>query len=143
MTAVKSKPTTSFDAQLIEEFRANDGVIGGYFKGKSLVLLHHRGAKSGLERVTPLAYLQLERGIAIFASNGGADRNPAWYHNLLANPEATVEMGAATMDVTAREVHGEERLAIWTRHVAASPAFGAYARKTRRDRIPVMVLTPR
>jgi deazaflavin-dependent oxidoreductase (nitroreductase family) len=143
MTAVESKPITTFDAQLIDEFRANEGVVGGSFKGKSLVLLHHRGAKSGLERVTPLAYLQLDHGIAIFASNGGADRNPAWYYNLLANPETTVEIGAATMDVTSREVQGEERLAIWTRHVAASPAFGAYARKSRRDRIPVMVLTPR
>ncbi len=106
------------------------------------MLLHHKGAKSGTERVTPLAYLDVDDGFAIFASKGGADENPAWYHNLLANSEARIEVGSETVNVVARGVDGDERDSIWVRQVAASPQFGEYERKTKRDHIPVVVLTP-
>ncbi len=132
----------SFEDQTIEEFRANDGRVGGYFANMQLVLLHHKGAKSGTEQVTPLAYLDVDDGYAVFASKGGADENPAWYHNLLANSEARIEVGSETVNVVARGVDGDERDSIWVRQVDASPQFGEYERKTKRDHIPVVVLTP-
>lgn len=131
----------SFEDDTIEEFRANGGKVGGYFKNMSLVLLHHKGAKSGSERVTPLAYLPVDDGYAIFASKGGADENPAWYYNLRANPQVAIEIGSETVDVVAREAKGEEREAIWARQVVAVPSFGEYEAKTSREYIPVIVLT--
>ena len=88
---------------IIDEFRANDGVVGGYFTGVPIALVHHKGAKSGVDRINPLATQKLERGYAVFASKGGADDNPAWYYNLLANPDTTVEVGTETVAVRARE----------------------------------------
>ena len=84
--ADQNKPIT-------DEFRSNDGVVGGYFAGVPLVLVHHKGAKSGTERIVPLASQKQDDGWAVFASKGGADDNPAWYYNLLANPETTIEVG--------------------------------------------------
>jgi len=132
----------SFQDQTIQEFRANEGQVGGYFAGMPLVLLHHTGARSGVERVTPLAYQKVDDSYAVFASKGGADENPAWYHNLMANPKASIEVGSETVAVVAREAHGPEREAIWTRQVKARPNFGEYERKTARDHIPVIVLEP-
>src|SRR5204863_3233315 len=94
---------------VIEEFRANDGKVGGDFEGANLLLLHTIGARSGQERVNPLAYQPVERGYAVFASKAGAPSNPDWYHNLMAHPEVKVELGHEIVDVTARVAEGEER----------------------------------
>ena len=127
---------------IIEEFRANAGQVGGMFEGATLLLLHHIGAKSRAERISPLMYQDLGNGYAVFASKGGADTNPDWYHNLMAHPDIEVEVGAATVEVTAREVAGEERERIWSKQKAERPQFGEYERKTDRT-IPVIVLEPR
>lgn len=125
---------------VIEEFRANDGVVGGYFAGVPIVLLHHEGAKSGAQRLTPLVSQEVEGGWAIFASKGGADDNPAWYYNLLANPETTIELGTDTVAVRAREARGEEYDRIWTKQKTDLPNFAEYEQKTKRSHIPVVVL---
>jgi deazaflavin-dependent oxidoreductase (nitroreductase family) len=129
-----------WNASIIEEFRANGGKVGGAFEGRPILLLHHTGAKSGTERVNPLAYQDLGGGaVAVFGSKGGAPTNPDWYHNLIANPEAKVEIGTETFDVTARVPHGQERDRIWERQKELVPAFADYETKTSR-RIPVVVL---
>jgi deazaflavin-dependent oxidoreductase (nitroreductase family) len=129
-----------WNRRIIEEFRANEGRVGGMFEGHPLLLLHHYGAKSGQERVNPVAYQTLPDGsFAIFASKGGAPTNPDWYHNLLAHPKATVEVGTESFDVEAREATGEERDRIWTKQKELMPGFAEYEQKTSRQ-IPVIVL---
>jgi deazaflavin-dependent oxidoreductase (nitroreductase family) len=128
---------------IIDEFRSNDGVVGGYFSGVPLLLLHHTGAKSGIERVSPLAMQRLGNGWAVFASKGGADENPAWYYNVLAHPDTSIEVGTETVSVRAREARGDEYESIWTRQKAINPNFAHYEQKTRRPFIPVIVLEPR
>ena len=128
---------------IIKEFRANDGVVGGYFAGVPLVLVHHKGAQSGVERIAPLASQKVGKGWAVFASKGGADDNPAWYHNLLANPETTIEAGAETVAVVAREAKGDEYDRIWTKQKTSIPTFAEYEKRTKRSYIPVIVLEPR
>ena len=125
---------------VIDVFRANDGVVGGYFAHLTLLLLHHKGAKSGIERVSPLAMQPVEGGWAVFASKGGADDDPAWYRNLLAHPDATVEVDNETIAVRAREAVGPEYDRIWMRQKADAPQFAEYERKTARERIPVVIL---
>ncbi len=132
--------TSPHDQGVIDEFRANDGQVGGYFAHLTLLLLHHKGAKSGQARINPLACLPVEGGWAVFASKGGADENPAWYYNLLANPNVTVEFGTETFKAKAREAHGDEYERIWTQHKANAPQFADYERDTKRDHIPVMIL---
>ena len=131
--------------QIIEEFRANEGRVGGHFEGRTLLLLHHRGARTGTERVNPLAYQRLsDSSVAVFASMGGAPRNPDWYHNLRANPDATVEIGTESFPVTARVAEGEERDEIWERQKRDWPGFAEYEEKTKGIReIPVIVLDTR
>lgn len=124
---------------VIDEFRANGGKAGGIFEGKPLVLLHHIGAKSGTERIAPLVYLPDNGRVYIFASKGGADTNPDWYHNLVANPEVTVEIGTETYAATARVLEGAERDEVYARQVEAEPQFGEYQAKTERV-IPVVEL---
>ena len=125
---------------IIQEFRANEGRVGGRFEGRPLLLLHHRGAKSGIERVNPLAYQPLgEDAWAVFASKGGAPTNPDWFYNVVANPEATIETGTQTVPVRARVTEGEERDRIWSRQKQLMPGFAAYENQTRRQ-IPVIVL---
>lgn len=129
-----------WNARIIEEFRTNAGVVGGPFEGIPILLLHHTGAKSGQVRVNPVAYQALDGGdVAVFASKGGADTNPDWYHNLVANPKATVEVGTDTFDVVAHVAEGDERERIWDRQKQDFPAFADYERKTTRQ-IPVIVL---
>src|SRR5690348_9278610 len=94
--------------KIIEEFRANQGRVGGYFEGAPMILVHHRGAKSGTQRVNPMVYQKLENGYAVFGSKGGAPTNPDWYYNLVANPETTVEVGTETIPVKARVAKGQE-----------------------------------
>ena len=131
-----------FNTQMIEEFRANHGQLGGPFSGGTMLLLHHKGAKSGIERVNPLAYQPLDDGYAIFASKAGAPTNPDWYYNLKANPDTTVEIGDDTVAVHARVAEGDERNTIWTRQVERAPGFGEYEAKSGRT-IPVVILERR
>lgn len=128
--------------KIIAEFRANDGKVGGQFEGAPLVLVHHTGAKSGTERVTPMMYRPEGDGFAIFASKAGAPDNPAWYHNLVANPDTQIEVGTETVDVTARVTEGTERDVIWEGQKAEYPGFADYEKATDRV-IPVLVLEPR
>lgn len=133
---------SDYNAKLIEEFRANGGHVGGFFEGKTLLLLHHHGAKSGTHRVSPLAYQKLDNGYAVFASKAGADTNPDWFYNVKANPETDVEVGDDKIPVKARVAEGQEREAIWERQKQAWPTFADYEEKTDRV-IPVIVLEPR
>ena len=126
--------------RIIGEFRANEGRVGGPYEGHPLLLLHHHGAKTGIERVNPLACQPLGDGRwAIFGSKGGADTNPDWFHNLVANPDAKIEFGMATVDVHAHVAEGQERERIWTNQKRLMPGFAAYEKKTTRQ-IPVVVL---
>jgi deazaflavin-dependent oxidoreductase (nitroreductase family) len=131
-----------FNARIIDEFRANEGRVGGMFEGSTLLLLHHIGAKSGQRRVTPLVYLRDGDRYVIFASKAGAPTHPAWYHNLLAHPDTEIEVGTDTLAVHAAEVTGEERKHLFEAQVNRSPQFGDYQRKTERV-IPVIALAPR
>ncbi len=131
-----------FNAQVIEEFRANGGKAGGMFEGKPLLLLHHVGARSGQEYVTPLVYLDDDGRQVIFASKGGAPANPGWYHNLKAGPNVSIELGTETSDVIAEEATGAERDRLYSIQEEQQPQFAEYAQKTDR-KIPVIVLTPR
>ncbi len=127
---------------IIDEFRANEGRVGGHFEGRTLLLLHHRGARTGTERVNPVAYQRLSPdSVAVFASMGGAPTNPDWFHNLVANPDVSVEIGAETFPVRAHVAAGEERERIWERQKHDWPAFAEYEERTKGIReIPVVVL---
>jgi deazaflavin-dependent oxidoreductase (nitroreductase family) len=124
---------------VITEFRESGGKAGGVFEGKPLVLVHHTGAKSGIERIAPLVPLLDDGRIYVFASKGGADTHPDWYRNLVAHPDITVELGTETFAATARVLDGDERAAVYAKQVAAEPQFGEYQRKTERL-IPVVEL---
>ncbi len=130
-----------FNAQIIEEFRANQGLVGGMFNDTTLLLLHHVGAKTGKDRINPLAYDRDGDRYVIFASKGGAPTNPDWYHNLKAHPNVTIEVGTDTIDVVAAEAAGEERDRLFQAQVERSPNFADYQSKADRV-IPVIVLTP-
>ena len=131
---------SDWNDKIITEFRTNSGRVGGPFEGAPLLLLHSTGAKSGLERVSPMMYMQVGDSWAVFASKAGADTNPAWYHNLLAHPEAQIEVGTETIDVIGRDLDDEEREPIWAAQKAAYPGFAGYERKTSRQ-IPVVLLS--
>lgn len=134
-----------WNAGIIAEFRANEGRVGGQFEGAPLVLVHHRGRKTGREFVTPMMYLpdaDDPRRIYVFASMGGAPTNPAWYHNLTAAGTATVERGTETYPVTVEEITGADRDRIFDEQARRYPGFAGYAEKTAGVRvIPVIALT--
>ncbi|MEO8969428.1 MAG: nitroreductase family deazaflavin-dependent oxidoreductase [Solirubrobacteraceae bacterium] len=130
-----------FNSQVIEEFRANDGRVGGMFESMSLLLLHHTGAKSSEKRIAPLAYVQDGSRYVIFASKAGAPTNPAWYHNLIVHPQTTIEVGTKTFAVTADEILGEERQRLFDAQVQRAPGFGDYQDKAGARVIPVIALT--
>jgi deazaflavin-dependent oxidoreductase (nitroreductase family) len=133
-----------FNQQIIDEFRANGGKVGGSFEGADMLLLHHIGAKSGTERVTPLVYRRDGDDRVIFASKAGALTHPDWYHNLVANPEVTIEVGEETgVPVSAVVLHGEARARIWDAQTTEAPQFAEYARQAGSRIIPVVVLEPR
>ena len=132
---------SDWNDKIIEEFRANEGRVGGNFAGAPLLLLHSTGAKSGQERVSPMMYRAVAGGWAVFASKAGADSNPAWFHNLKAHPKASVEIGNATIEVTARVTEGAERDRIWVAQKTEYTGFADYERKTTRQ-IPVIILQP-
>ena len=130
------------NTRIMREFRENSGKVGGPFENATIVLLHTTGARTGLERVTPLVAQPLEGGRhAIFASHGGAPAHPAWFHNLRANPRVTYEVGTRTVRATARVTAGEERERIWSKQKRDRPNFAEYEKKTTRQ-IPVIVLEP-
>jgi deazaflavin-dependent oxidoreductase (nitroreductase family) len=136
-----STSPADFNAQIIDEFHANDGRVGGMFEDSPLLLLHHTGAKSGQNRVNPLAYLGDDGRYVIFASKGGAPTNPDWYYNLKAYPDVTIEVGTETIGVTVSEATGEERDRLFRAQAERVPQFAEYESKAGRV-IPVMVLTP-
>ena len=133
---------TDWNQKVIDEFHANEGRVGAAFEGRTLLLLHHRGAKSGVERVNPVAYRRLSAdSVAVFASRGGSPKNPDWYYNLVANPDVGVEIGTETYPARARVARGEERARIWEEQKRDWPAFAEYEQKTQGIReIPVVVL---
>jgi deazaflavin-dependent oxidoreductase (nitroreductase family) len=136
-----STSMNDFNAQIIEEFRTNEGRVGGMFEGSTLLLLHHVGAKTGTDRINPLVYDRDGDRYVIFASKAGAPTNPDWYHNLKAHPNVAIEVGTDTIDVVAAEAAGEERDRLFRRQAERSPNFAEYQTKTDRV-IPVMILTP-
>jgi deazaflavin-dependent oxidoreductase (nitroreductase family) len=129
----------AFNTTIAEEFRSNDGKVGGQFKDADLLLLTTTGAKSGQPRLSPLAYFRVDGKLLIIGSFAGADVNPAWVHNLRANPSAHIEVGNDSSDVTARELPSDERDDIFGRIAAAAPGFAEYQAKTTRV-IPVFEL---
>jgi deazaflavin-dependent oxidoreductase (nitroreductase family) len=134
---------SDWNERIVEEFRANGGEVGGRFEGRPLLLLHHRGARTGTERVSPLMYQDLDgAAYAVFASKAGADSNPDWFHNLVANPETSIEVGSEVVRVKARVAEGDEREQIWQRQKQEYPFFAEYEERTSRAQIPVLVLEP-
>ncbi|MFF3677557.1 nitroreductase family deazaflavin-dependent oxidoreductase [Streptomyces sp. NPDC002120] len=132
------------NASVIAEFRANEGRVGGVFEGAPLVLVHHRGRKSGQEHVSPMMYLPHDTAqdtVYVFGSKGGAPTDPDWYRNLTAAGEGTIERGTATYQVTVRELTGAERDRIYAEQARRYPGFAEYERKTDGIRtIPVLEL---
>lgn len=136
-------PATDVNGRIIAEFRANGGRVGGPFQGAPMILVHHRGRRGGVERVTPLVYRAEGDDYVIFGSKAGAKTDPDWCRNLLAHPETTVEVGTEVVPVVAREAQGEERERIWASQKAAMPGFAGYEVKAAPRQIPVLVLSPR
>jgi len=128
-----------WNANVIKEFRENGGKVSGMFEGFPMILLHTTGAKSGKARIIPLVYLADGDRVFVFASKGGADDNPDWYHNLLAYPEIEAEIGTERFAATAVVLQGAERDEYYAKQVALLPNFGDYERKTKRV-IPVVEL---
>ncbi|HEX3511284.1 MAG TPA: nitroreductase family deazaflavin-dependent oxidoreductase [Solirubrobacteraceae bacterium] len=129
-----------FNRGVIEEFRAHGGRVSGAFADMPILLLTSTGARSGERRTTPVVYLRDGERLVVFASKAGAPENPAWYHNLRAHPEVTVEVGSDTLEMRAEELHGEERDRLFAQQVEALPQFADYAERTERV-IPVVALT--
>ena len=137
--AEAKKALNDWNANVIAEFRANEGRVGGNFEGAPVLLLHTIGKRSGLDRVNPMMYLELDGAIYVFASNAGAPTHPDWYLNLVANPDVNVEVGTETYSVTAETVSPSERDRIYALQVERYPGFGEYEQKTTRV-IPVVKL---
>ena len=127
-----------WNRSVIEEFRANGGRVAAFAK-QPLLLLHHRGATTGIERVNPLAYLELEKGYAVFGSKGGGPTNPDWVTNVVTNPDVTAEIGTETVRLRAHRAEGDERTPIWEEQKRRNPNFAEYEQRTSRE-IPVIVL---
>jgi deazaflavin-dependent oxidoreductase (nitroreductase family) len=128
-----------FNQQIIDEFRAHGGRVGGRFEGAPMLLLHTVGARSGEPRVNPMVYQADGDRFVVFASAAGRPNNPAWFHNLTAGGPASVEVGTETFPVKARVTEGAERERYWTKQKQDMPGFADYERKTTRE-IPVVVL---
>ncbi|CCH30807.1 nitroreductase/quinone reductase family protein [Actinosynnema sp. NPDC047251] len=130
------------DRRVVEEFRVGGGVVGGRHAGRTLLLLHHTGARSGVERVTPLTFRTVGERWVVAAGNGGLPANPAWYHNLLADPEVSVEIGTEAHRVRARIAEGAEREELAAHFRAAPSRFAAFEEALERV-IPIVVFEPR
>ena len=133
------KTAKAFNAKVAEEFRANNGKVGGAFKGNELLLLTTTGAKSGQPRLSPLSCKRIDGKLFIIAGYGGADVNPAWVHNLRADPRARVELAGESFDVTARELPPDERQDIIPKVNALGSAFAEFQANTSRV-IPIFEL---
>ena len=129
-----------WNKKIIEEFRTNGGKVGGNFEGRTLLLLHTKGAKSGEERINPVAYTTDGDKLVVIASKGGAPSHPDWYHNIVAHPHLTVEVGTETFEVDAAVTEEPERSRLYDKMVEVMPGFADYKAKTTRQ-IPVIVLT--
>ncbi|WP_374157125.1 nitroreductase family deazaflavin-dependent oxidoreductase [Mycobacterium sp. G7A2] len=140
MTTPDGSALADFNQAIIDEFRANGGVVGGPFEGATLLLLHTTGAKSGQPRVSPLAYLTVDGKMIIIGSYAGAPKDPAWVHNLRAHPRARIEVGTDAYDVAVRELPAGERDATYPKVTEMAPAFAEYQAKTTRV-IPLFELT--
>ncbi|HEX2697345.1 MAG TPA: nitroreductase family deazaflavin-dependent oxidoreductase, partial [Anaerolineales bacterium] len=127
--------------RIIDEFRTHQGKVGGAFEGKSLLLLHTKGAKTKQERINPVATVRDNGHWVVIASKGGSPTNPDWYHNLVANPLVTVEVGTQTFQAQAAVASEPERTRLYNKMAEMMPGFNDYRRKTTRQ-IPVIVLTP-
>jgi deazaflavin-dependent oxidoreductase (nitroreductase family) len=128
-----------YNQQVIEEFRANGGKVGGRHEGRPVLLLHTIGARTGQKRVNPVIYQAVGDSLAVFATHGGAPTSPDWYHNLVAHPRTTVEVGTETFEVNARVAGTDEREPVWTRQKERYPVFAEYEQRTTRQ-IPVVIL---
>jgi deazaflavin-dependent oxidoreductase (nitroreductase family) len=141
MTNSVPRGAGDYNTKIIEEFRANGGRVGGPWTGTTMILIHHIGARSGIERVSPLAFSALgDDRFAIVASNGGSPVHPDWYYNLKAYPRIRVEMGTQTFWVLAEELDDHARADLWPKLITEYPAIGEFQAKTRRQ-IPVFMLT--
>lgn len=130
---------SDWNAAIIDEFRANAGKVGGQFEGAPMLLLHTTGARSGQERVNPLVYQADGDRLVVFGSKGGAPTHPDWFHNLLANPDVTVEVGTETQARRARVAEGDEHERLWSNQKRLMPGFADYEANTTRQ-IPVVIL---
>ena len=131
----------AYNLAIIEEFRANTGCVGEEWAGNTLILVHHIGARSGIERVTPLGcFPQGDGRYVVVASNGGSPTHPAWFHNLKANPRIDVELGAETFTVLAEELDDAARAELWPKLVAEVTQLGTFQMRVKRQ-IPVFMLT--
>ena len=130
---------SDFNNNVIEEFRANGGKVGGYFEGRPMLLLTTTGARSGQQRTSPLVYTTDGDRLIIIASKGGAPTNPDWYHNLVATPTVTVEVGSRQYQARATVAEGQERERLFTQMAEQMPGFAEYQQKTTRQ-IPVVIL---
>ncbi len=133
--------SSEFNDNVIAEFRANDGLVGGDLTATPIILIHHIGARTRAERVTPLEYSSRADGrLVIAASNGGSPTHPTWYHNLKAHPTIKVELGTETFTARAEEVTGAAHAELWPKLIAASPTLEKFQAQTTR-RIPLFTLT--
>lgn len=132
---------SDYNTPIIAEFRNNHGKVGGYWEGSPLLLLDHIGARTGKARVNPVMYLKDGDRYLVFASKGGADTNPDWYHNLKAHPHIKIEVGDEILDVHVEEIKGAERDRLYAKQSSLYPRFADYQKKTKRI-IPVIALTP-
>jgi deazaflavin-dependent oxidoreductase (nitroreductase family) len=130
---------SDWNKRIIKEFRANEGKVGGNFENMTLLLLHTIGAKSGLSRLNPAAYTKDGDRLVIIASKGGADTHPDWYHNVVANPNVTIEVGKEKYDAVATVEEEPERTRLYDQMAAQYPGFETYRQKTSRV-IPVITL---
>ena len=127
--------------KIIDEFRANSGRVSGNFEGKTLLLLHTKGAKSQQKRINPVACIKDGDRLAVIASKGGAPTHPDWYYNIVANPQVTIEVGAENFQAFASVAEEPERTRLYDKMVEVMPGFEGYRRNTIRE-IPVIVLIP-
>jgi deazaflavin-dependent oxidoreductase (nitroreductase family) len=140
--SIEMSNSNDWNKAIIEEFRENKGKVSGHFDGKPLLLLHTIGAKSGEERVNPVAYTKDGDKLVVIASKGGAPTHPDWYHNIVAHPQVTVEVGTEKIEATAAVAKEPERRRLYDEMVKVMPGFAEYEKKTTRS-IPVIILTPK
>jgi deazaflavin-dependent oxidoreductase (nitroreductase family) len=131
-----------FNTKIVQEFRANGGRVGAPFEGMPVVLVHHKGRRSGTERVNPLVYQKVDSGWAVFGSFAGSAHHPDWYLNLISEPRTTIEVGTEVLDVVARDTTGAERDEIFGKQTTTAPIFAEYQVKAGSRVIPVVVFEP-